>query len=198
MTGPGTGNPGASERRGSGTQGAQLVELVGPHLRVRGTLLLGRFPRLADLVNHNRGFIILHDAQLLEQSGQPTTLRLPELVVNQDEITFIGHQHHSPSTGTAGGAGADGLLRRLVIFTPGHTINGSVHIFREMTLANFVEASDPRFLSLTDGRARSLLDPGVLIEAECLLVNRTQINAIAETEQEVSLGAARGRADRPE
>jgi hypothetical protein len=181
MTGPEGSGPGSAERRGAGTPGNHHVELVGPHLRVRGRLSLGRFPRLADLINHNRGFIVLQDAELLERDGSAISLRLPELVVNQDEITFIGHEESSAPAGP-------GLARHLVIFTPGHTISGSIHIFREMTLANFVEATDPRFLSMTDTTARSLIDPSVLIRATGMLVNRTQINAIAETEQSVSPG----------
>ncbi len=190
MTGPESGGPGSAERRGAGAPGNHHVELVGPHLRVRGRLSLGRYPRLADLINHNRGFIVLQDAELLERDGGAVSLRLPELLVNQDVITFISHEEIAAPAGP-------GLARQLMIFTPGHTISGSIHIFREMTLANFVEATNPRFLLMTDTTARSLIDPSVLIRAAGMLVNRTQINAIAETEQSVGVVGTADPAPRP-
>ena len=64
-TGAGTGTQaaGGAGQAPSGPHGLHTVELVGPHLRATGHMALGRFPRLADLVNHNRGFIVLHDAR---------------------------------------------------------------------------------------------------------------------------------------
>lgn len=185
MTGPETSGPGATERWGADASGNHGVELVGPHLRVRGRLALGRFPRLADLVNHNRGFIVLQDAELCERDGQLTSLRLPELLVNQNEITFIGHAPEPTPQGGTQRAHPPGprFMRQMVIFTPGHVISGAIHIYREMTLSNFVEAHDPRFLSMTGATARSLLDPSVLIQFDHMLVNRTQFNAIAEPDQ---------------
>lgn len=184
MNGPEASTPGAGERR-EASPAMHHVELVGPHLRVRGRLPLGRFAQLADLINHNRGFIVLHDAEIVDGTGSAARTVLPELVVNQDEITFIGH---GTETTQAPAQPSPGLARRFVIFTPGHTVRGAIHVYRELTLANFVEATDPRFLSMTDATARSLLDPDEVIRYDCLLVNRTQINAIAETDIELAGG----------
>jgi len=174
------------------------VELVGPNLRVTGRVALGRFNQLSDLVNHNRGFISIHGARVLFGQGAPGSVDVDELLVNQDEITFIGHADE-PTVDPAGHSGSEGgeppaspaldrfaldkQLRHFVIFTPGHTIGGLIHVYREMTLANFVEATDPRFLPMSEATARPLADPGVAIAFDILLVNRTQISAIAETDQ---------------
>ena len=207
MTGPEPGGPGTAERRSATGPAQQEVDLVGPDLRVRGRISLGRFSTLADLVNHNRSFLALHEARLLDRAGEPTGLELAELVVNQDDVTFVGHQHAaadrveetSPDTGpdldrSDGGRdrpGPDSHARRFVIFTPGHAITGGMHLFREMTLANFVEATDPRFIPVSDAVARSLADPEAVSRFELLLVNRTQIGAIAEVDHDSDLiGAA--------
>lgn len=176
---------------GSAGGRSEPIELVGPHLRVSGTINLGRFARLNDLVNHSRGFVRLHDARLLRRNGDPTSLVLAELMVNQDEITFIGQASHvleaEPDSITGGLLTGDRPAmekapRRFVVFTPGHAIAGSIYVHEEMALANFVEASDPRFVPMTSVTARSLADRRVISHFEFLLVNRTQMTAVAETD----------------
>lgn len=180
---------------------AEPIELVGPHLRVSGVINLGRFTRLSDLVNHSRGFVRLRDARLLRRNGDPTSLVLSELMVNQDEITFIGQAEHvlgaapvPEPTGEDASIGDRPVLerspRRFVAFTPGHAISGLIHVHREMTLANFVEAQDPRFVPMTAVTARSLADRRVISHFQFLLVNRTQMTALAETDPGTTVSEA--------
>jgi hypothetical protein len=167
------------------------VQLIGPHLRISGTIDLGRFARLTDKVNHTRGYVRLHDARLLRRNGDPTSLVLPVLMVDQDEITFIGQSEHvlaeaptdlSPDEIVSGDRPEiEKSARRFVILTPGHAITGNIHVHEEMTIENFVDASDPRFVVMTSVSARSLADRRVISHFEFLLVNRTQMTAIAET-----------------
>lgn len=168
------------------------IHLVGPHLRLSGTIDLGRFARLTDKVNHTRGYVRIHDARLLRRNGDPTSLVVPVLMVDQDEITFIGQSEHvlneppaefSPDELMAGDRPMiEKSARRFVIFTPGHAITGNIHVHEEMTIENFVDATDPRFVVMTSVSARSLADRRVISHFEFLLVNRTQMTAIAETQ----------------
>src|SRR5690349_19100778 len=48
------------------------VEVVGPHLRLAGSIGLGRFGRLTDRLNHHEGLLLLHDATVLRRNGSPT------------------------------------------------------------------------------------------------------------------------------
>jgi hypothetical protein len=106
----------------------EQIELIGPHLRVKGEVGLQRFNRLSDLVNHSRGYIRLADARLLRRNGDPTNLVVPELMVNQDEVTFVAQQAQDVNTApTMAVGGMDRPLmarvpRQLVIFTSGHTL----------------------------------------------------------------------------
>ena len=70
----------------------EKIELVGTHLRVKGLMYLGRFGRLTDLINAQSGYIRVHDANLLRRNGDPTTLVLPELMIDKDEISFIAQE----------------------------------------------------------------------------------------------------------
>jgi len=169
--------------------GSQVeVELVGPHLRVGGKISLGRFGRLSDRVNHSRGFVLMQDARLLKRNGDPTPLVVSELYVNQDEITFIAVLHGGLDDQPAAGAGVDRPLiqkapRGYVVFTPGHSISGNIHVHEEMSLANFVDASDPRFIPMTAVTTRSLADRRVVSRFDLLLINRTQMTAIAAADR---------------
>jgi hypothetical protein len=163
------------------------IELLGPHLRVRGRLAVGRFNRLSDLVNHSDGYFLLRDAQLLRRDGESVGGLLPELMVNQDEITFIGQA--APIQDGAEG-GRDVLVgdrptvekepRPFVVFTPGHVISGIVHVHPHTTLATFVDTTDPRFVPMTRVRVQSLAEWQSISHFELLLVNRTQMTAVAE------------------
>lgn len=180
---------------------AEQIELVGPHLRVSGAINLGRFTRLSDLVNHSRGYVQLHDARLLRRNGDPTSLVVPSLMVNQDEITFIGQAGHVLVSEPTADMGLDSPLlgdrpliekapRRFIVFTPGHAISGFIHVHSEMTVANFVESPDPRFVPMTAVTARSLADRRVISHFQFLLVNRTQMTAVAEMDPGATVSEA--------
>jgi hypothetical protein len=161
----------------------ETIELVGPHLRVCGSLSLLNFNRLSDLINHSRGFVRLKDAQLLRRNGDPTNLVVPELMVNQDEITFVGQAAEDVTQATNGLAGGmdrplmERVPRQLVIFTAGHTLTGTIFAFAETDIASFVDTPDPRFVALVDVKARSLADRRVISHFGLVLVNRTQMTA---------------------
>ena len=167
----------------------ETIELVGPHLRVTGDIPMLNFSRLSDLINNNRGFVRLKDARLMRRNGEPTNLIVPELMVNQDEITFVGQRAEDVSTAPAGQTdGMDRPLmeripRKLVIFTAGHTLTGTIHAFAEMDIASFVDSTDPRFVALIDVTARSLADRRVISHFGLVLVNRTQITAASFLEK---------------
>jgi hypothetical protein len=165
----------------------ETIELVGPHLRVRGNISLLRFTRLTDLINNSRGYVRLINAELLRRNGDPTGLVVDELMVNQDEITFIGQKEGEAST-TESGRGVDRpemskTPRQLVIFTPGHTMSGTVHLFGETDIATFVDSGDPRFVPMTQVTARSLADRRVISHFALALVNRTQMTAASLLEK---------------
>lgn len=174
---------------GSGPEKCESIELVGPHLRVSGDISLLRFNRLSDLINHSRGYVKLTDAQLLRRNGDPTGLVIPELMVNQDEITFIGQKVEDVSVEeTQAVGGMDRPLmarvpRQVVIFTPGHTITGTIHLFSETDIATFVDSPDPRFVPMVSATARSLADRRVISHFGLILVNRTQMTAASLLEK---------------
>ena len=172
-----------------GEEKFEIIELVGPHLRVTGRISLLRFGRLSDLINHNRGFVRLTDTRLLRRNGEPTNLVVPELMVNQDEITFVAQSAEDVTPSPIGPVGGmdrplmERIPRQLVIFTPGHTLSGTVYLFSETDVATFVDSADPRFVPMINVTARSLADRRVISHFGLLLVNRTQMTAASFLEK---------------
>jgi hypothetical protein len=168
---------------------SETIELVGPHLRVSGTISLLRFNRLSDLVNHSRGYVKLTEARLLRRNGEPTNLVVPELMVNQDEITFIGQTVDDVTPTPPSNLGEmdrplmERVPRKLVIFTPGHTLTGTISLFSETDVETFVDSPDPRFVALVDVTARSLADRRVISHFGLVLINRTQMTAASLLEK---------------
>jgi len=167
----------------------ETIQLVGPHLRVSGDIRLAKFNRLSDLFNHSRGYIRLQDARLRRRNGEQTNLVVPELMVNPDEITFIGQSVDEVSTTHTRMAGGmdqplmERVPRRLVIFTSGHTLTGAIYLFPETDISDFVDATDPRFVPVVDVTARSLADRRVISHFGLVLMNRTQMTAASFLEK---------------
>jgi hypothetical protein len=174
------------------------IELVGTHLRVNGMINLGRFGRLTDLINASSGYVRVRDAQLLRRNGDPTSVTLPELMVDQDEISFIAQR--DPSLDHPGSPGYNMMFttetpgvrkaREFIMFTPGHTVTGQVHVFGETDLAGFVDASDPRFVPVIGVTTRSLADRRIISHYKFVLINRTHMIAASELGRQSTITAA--------
>jgi len=173
----------------TGTPKTEMVELVGPHLRLAGTVSLLAFPRLADMLNNSRGYLRMANAQLMRRNGDPTGLFVEQLLVDQDEVSFVAQKAEDMThDGTDHGIGLDRPLmerapRQIVVFTPGHTITGSVYMFEETDFENYIDSTDPRYVPMIDATARSLADRRVVSHFGLCLVNRTQINAASLLEK---------------
>jgi hypothetical protein len=173
---------------GAGAGRDASIEMVGTHLRLTGRIALGRFGRLTDLINATSGYVQIHDARLLRRNGDPTSLVFPEIMVDQDEISFIAQsEDQHPEPGAATGFVDQPFAhtqhrtaREYVMFTPGHTITGTVYVFGQTDLRGFVDATDPRFVPVTGATTRSLADRRIISHYPFLVLNRTQMIAASE------------------
>jgi hypothetical protein len=166
------------------------VELVGPHLRLSGTIGLGRFRRLSDLVNHHDGLIGLRNSTILRRNGTATRVTAPTIWVSPAEVTLIGEV----SGVTLPEAPPEFRIRKdpldLVFVTPGHTITGQVHIVAGGQFAAFIESNDPQFIALSEARTRSLADRRIIARYSFALLNRRHIVATTVLAPEMARGRA--------
>jgi hypothetical protein len=75
------------------------------------------------------------------------------------------------------------ISRQIVIFTPGHTLTGTVFLFSDTDISTFVDSPDPRFVPMTKVTARSLADRRVISHFGLILINRTQMTAASLVEK---------------
>jgi hypothetical protein len=156
------------------------IELVGPHLRVAGTMSTGYHRRLSDFINHHTGLLHLRAVTVLRRNGEPTKVRLPDMWASPHEVTLVAQTGDAAAAAGGGDLVVPRAQHPLVIVTSGHTLTGTVHIAQEAGLAGFVESSDPPFVPMTDVRARSLADRRVISRYPFALVNRRHIVAASE------------------
>ena len=165
------------------------IELVGQHLRLSGTVIIGFHRRLSDFVNNHVGLIQLRDVTVLRRNGDPTKVTSPSIWVSPDEVTLIGQATDVDEPKTAG---LDFVQKRtflLIVVTPGHTLTGEVHLNPEAILSAFIESPSPVWIPMTDVRTRSLADRRVISRYGFALLNRRHIVAATELQP----GMVRGR-----
>lgn len=153
------------------------VELVGPHLRLAGTIELGRFRRLSDLLNNHDGLVALRNATILRRNGTATRVTAPIIWISPAEVTLIGESAVAPPSDPLPEFRVPKDPYDLVFVTPGHTLTGQVHIVSGGDMASFMESNEPPFIALTDAKTRSLADRRVVARYAFALLNRRHIVA---------------------
>jgi hypothetical protein len=183
----GTGAPAFADEGEGG--GEQYVELIGTELWVAGIVNLGRFRRVSDFVNIVQGYMVIRDVVVLTRVGGATRLTLPELRVLPDDISVVG-QLASDGSGSTGAAGdlIEKTSQRLVVLTRSHVIDGDVFILGDGTIMSFVDATDPKFIPMTNVRVRWVSDRKLAARYPFALVQRSQILGVAT--EGIKLGGA--------
>jgi hypothetical protein len=177
----------------AGTAREAYLELIGTHLRASGVADVGRFRRISDYVNAVDGFFRLRDVVLLDRTGAPTRITLPELRVRLDDVAIVGQLVVEPlPPATDGHIVITKEQRRLVVMTRAHIIYGQVYVHEHGSLMQFVDSTDPRFIPMANVRVRWLADRRLAGRYPFALVQRGQILGVA-TEGTGAPKAARAR-----
>ena len=174
--GPGTGDQAAGE----GVEREAYLELIGTHLRASGVADVRRFRRISDYVNMLDGFFRLRDVVLLDRTGDPTRITMPELRVRLDDVAIVAQLVVEPlPPATDGHVVVVKQQRRLVVMTRAHIIYGYVYIHEHGSLMQFVDSTDPKFIPMSNVRVRWLSDRRLAARFPFALVQRSQILGVA-------------------
>ena len=156
------------------------LELIGTHLRASGVADVGRFRRISDYVNLLEGFFRLRDVVLLDRTGAPTRITMPELRVRLDDVAIVGQLVVAPlPPSTEGHVVIAKQSRRLVVMTRAHIIYGYVYIHEHGSLMQFVDSTDPKFIPMSNVRVRWLADRRLAGRYPFALIQRSQILGVA-------------------
>lgn len=164
-----------------GGGGDQYIELLGANLWVAGMVNLGRFRRVSDFVNIVQGYLVMRDVVVLTHTGEATRLTLPELRVLPDDVAIVAQLGGGEGTGQASGGNTyiEKVKQRLVVLTRSHIIDGDVFMQRDSSVMAFVDATDPRFIPMSDVRVRWVADRKLAARFPFALLQRSQILGVA-------------------
>jgi hypothetical protein len=177
--------------------GEQYIELIGSQLWAAGMINLGRFRRVSDFVNIVQGFFVMHDVVVLTRSGDATRLTMPELRVLPDDIAVVGQLGDEKAAQTSETATyIEKTAQRLVVLTRSHIIDGDVFIHGDGSIMAFVDATDPKFIPMSDVRVRWVSDRKLAARYPFALLQRSQILGVAT--EGIKLGGAESTARRAE
>jgi hypothetical protein len=168
---------------------AVAIELVGPQLRLAGSVGIGNFRRLSDFLNHHVGLIELRDATILRRNGDPTKVKTRSIWVSPTEVTIVGQHEGAAAQPSSPDFIVPKVPKGLIVVTPGHTLTGQVYITSEAQLSSFIESTDPAFIPMTDVRTRSLADRRIITRYPFAMLNRRHI--VAATELQPGMVAGR-------
>ena len=160
--------------------GEQYIELIGTQLWVAGMVNLGRFRRVSDFVNIVQGYLVIKDVVVLTRSGDATRLTMPELRVLPDDIAVVGQLGDDKPEATAEtGAFIEKTAQRLVVLTRSHIVDGDVFIHGDGSIMAFVDATDPKFIPMSNVRVHWVSDRKLAARFPSALLQRSQILGIA-------------------
>ena len=175
----GTGQTAFAEDEEAGG-GEQYIELIGTDLWVAGMVDLGRFRRVSDFVNIVQGYLAIRNVVVLTREGEATRLTMPELRVLPDDIAVVGQlTTDRPQQATGTGVFVEKVAQRLVVLTRSHIIDGDVFIQRDGSIMSFVDATDPKFIPMSDVRVRWVSDRKLAARYPFALMQRSQILGVA-------------------
>ena len=158
------------------------VELLADGLHLSGLVHTGRFDRLSGWLNAQSGFIQVQDATPVH-SGETGALRsgrreavqwvrLNQIVVVADQSAI---RHVRP-----GAPIVQKKRRRVSIVTRAYELRGDIHVHADGDVSQFLKASEPHFLPITDLTVRWLSNPERVAQFPFAMVNREQLVSVIE------------------
>jgi hypothetical protein len=170
--------PGSESIFQPGTQsGPQLeIELVSSNARIGGTVNLGAYARLSDLLNFHDEILTVAAGAVMNQlgvrsaeMGLPLDVRLTELTLVLDRSDYVPP------------ADSDQMVEKrehkMLAVTDAYVITANFFIYAGAEAVPYLRAQEPRWIPITDVNVRSLVDREVEFEAKFAVLHRKPLLA---------------------
>ena len=166
-----------SFQAGSQSGASLAIELIGPGTRLRGTVNLGPYVRLSDLLNFHDQVLQVADATVLDPTGKEMGDAVPSLDVRLGQISLVvDHSGYVPPIPTEE-LGIQKVSHRLLAVTEAQLITGTFFIHPSAEPSPYLLAFEPKWIPITGLRVRSLIVPSVEFEADFAVLNRAAVTA---------------------
>jgi hypothetical protein len=159
--------------------GPQLeLELVSPNARILGTVGLGAYSRLSDLLNFHDETLTLADGTVLTPLGIRSADAAPQLDVRLSELTLvIDRSNYVPPPD------AEQMIEKrehkMLAVTDAYIIRATFFIYAGAEAVPYLRANEPRWIPITDVNVRSLVDREIEFDAKFAVLHRKPLLATA-------------------
>jgi hypothetical protein len=155
--------------------GATLeLELFSAHARISGSVNLGAYTRLSDLLSFHDDILALTDAVVLTQSGEPTADRAPQLDIRLEALTMVvDKSNYVPPPDTE--QTIEKKAHRMLAVTEAHVITATFFIYPDAEPVAYLKAYEPRWIPVADVHVTSLIDRTIEVSADFAVLHRTPI-----------------------
>lgn len=158
--------------------GPQLeLELVSSNARIGGSINLGAYSRLSDLLNFHDDILTVEAGAVMNALGVRTDAGLP-LDVRLSELTLvIDRSNYVPPVDE------EQLIEKrehkMLVVTDAYVITATFFIYAGAEAIPYLRAAEPRWIPITDVNVRSLIDRNIEFEAKFAVMHRKPMLATA-------------------
>jgi len=157
--------------------GAQLdIELVSSNARIGGSINLGAYSRLSDLLNFHDEILTIAAGAVMGPTGErsggaglPLDVRLSELTIVLDRSDYVPPADSEQMI--------EKREHKMLAVTDAYVITATFFIYAGAEAIPYLRASEPRWIPLTDVNVRSLVDRDVEFEAKFAVLHRKPLLA---------------------
>ena len=161
-----------------GTQvGANLkVELISDHARIGGSVNLGAYTRLSDLLSFHDEVLTVAGGVILTRTGYETADGAPQLDVHLNELTLVlDRSDYVPPPDS--GQTIEKTAHRMLAVTAAHIITATFFIYPDAEPISYLRAKEPPWVPLANVRVRSLVDRRIKYGAKFAVLHRKAVLA---------------------
>ena len=159
--------------------GPQLeLELVSSNARIGGSINLGAYSRLSDLLNFHDDILTVEAGAVMSpfgdrsaDAGLPLDIRLSELTLVIDRSNYVPPVDEEQMI--------EKREHKMLIVTDAYVITATFFIYAGAEATPYLRASEPRWIPITDVNIRSLTDRDIEIEAKFAVLHRKPVLATA-------------------
>jgi len=157
--------------------GPQLeLELISAHARFAGTVNLGAYSRLSDLLNFHDDILTVSNGVVLTRTGFRSADEAPQLDIRLSDLTLvIDRSEYVPPPDAE--QMVEKREHRMLAVTDAHIITATFFIYAGAEPTPYLRAAEPRWIPVTNVRVRSLVDRRIKFGAGFAVLHRKPLVA---------------------
>lgn len=154
------------------------LELISAHARLAGSVNLGAYTRLSDLLSFHDEILAVTDGRVLTAAGSETGDKATQLDVHLDTLTLVIDRSDYVPPPDADQA-IEKKAHRMLAVTEGHIITGTFFTYPDAEPIPYLRAVVPKWVPIANVEVRSLVDPSAKVASDFAVLRRAAVIATA-------------------